>query len=352
MILVTGATGHLGNVLVRKLLERGERVRALVLPGEPLHSLRGLMIEVIVGDILDLELLERAAAGVDTVYNLAGVISILPGSDLLMQAVNVTGARNMAEASLKAGVRRMVHVSSIHAFHREPHGVTIDERTPLAVDSCAGAYDRTKALGARAVLETVERGLDAVIVCPTGIVGPHDYQESEMGGAVKNFAQKKLHFLVKGAFDFVDVRDVADGLIRAAEKGRAGETYILSGNRVTLEEIRQMAQEAAGLRSPRFILPFKVALFISAILQHYYRLTRSTPRFTPYSLQTIADNSAFCCAKASTELSYAARPLRESIADFLSWRKSYFQKHYLFQQQKKHRRKSLSVKKPYSARSK
>lgn len=326
MILVTGATGHLGNVLLRKLLNRGERVRALVLPGESLHALNGLMVEVIVGNILDRELLDRAVQGVDTVYHLAGIISILPGSDEVMQKVNVSGARNVAEASLKAGVRRLVHVSSIHAFRREPHGITIDETTPLAPDSDAGAYDRTKAGGALAVLDLVNRGLNAVIACPTGIIGPHDYQESEMGGAVVNFAAKKLHFLVKGAFDFVDVRDVAEGLILAAEKGRAGETYILSGTRVTLEQIWQMTQAEAGSRSPRVILPFKLALFFSHLLQHFYRLAKVTPRFTSYSLQTIADNSTFSCAKAAHELSYKARPLKESLADFLSWRSEYTQK--------------------------
>ena len=335
MILVTGATGHLGNVLVRKLLAKGERVRALVLPGEPLHSLNGLMVEVIVGNILDPELLERAVEGVDTVYHLAGIISILPGADELMHAVNVNGTRNVAEASLKAGVRRMVHVSSIHAFHREPHGVIIDETTPMAVDSSAGAYDRTKAQGARAVLDVVERGLNAVIVCPTGIIGPHDYLESEMGSAVKNFSEKKLNFLVKGAFDFVDVRDVAVGLIRAAEKGRSGEMYIFSGQRVSLEEIWRISQRAGGARSPKLILPFKAALFFSGILQHYYRLAKTTPRFTPYSLQTVADNSSFSCGKASEELAYTARPLQESIADFLSWRKAHYQKHFQTNRRKK-----------------
>ncbi len=328
MILVTGATGHLGNVLVRKLLERGRRVRALVLPGEPLTALNGLMVEVIVGNILDREILKRAVADVDTVYHLAGVISILSGDDEIMHQVNVTGARNIAEASLKAGVRRHVHVSSIHAFQREPHGKIIDERTPLAIGSTAGAYDRTKAEGAREVLKLVEQGLNAVIACPTGIIGPYDFQGSELGKAVLDFAIKKLHFLVNGAFDFVDVRDVAEGLILAAEKGRRGETYILSGSRATLEQVWQMAQHCSGCKSPRLILPFKLALFSSTFLQYYYRHFKLTPRFTPYSLQTIVDNSAFSCAKAVEELGYTARPLQETIADFIAWHRDCYHPHF------------------------
>jgi dihydroflavonol-4-reductase len=323
MHLVTGATGHLGNVLVRKLLERGERVRILVLPGESLHAFSAQEPEVIVGNILDRDLVERAAQGIDTVYHLAGVISILPGSESLMDRINVSGTRNIVDACLKARVRRLVHVSSCHAFRREPHGVTMDEETPLAEPNCPHAYDRTKADGSRVVLEAAGRGLDAVIVCPTGIIGPHDYLASEMGSALASFAGKKLHFLVKGAFDFVDVRDAAEGLILAAQKGRPGETYLLTGNRVTLENLWQQAQQSAGRRSPRLMVPFKLAMVFSGLLQHVYRLARFTPRFTPYSLQTVADNSSYSCAKAAAELGFTSRPLRESVADYLAWRRDH-----------------------------
>ncbi|MEW5783818.1 MAG: SDR family oxidoreductase [Bacillota bacterium] len=326
MILVTGATGHLGNVLVRELLERGERVRAMVLPGESLQSLHGLLVEVIVGNILDRAVLEKAMAGIETVYHLAGIISIMPGSHETMYRVNVDGARNVAETALQAGVRRLVHTASIHAYRREPHGVLIDENTPLAPDSPAGAYDRSKAEGALAVLELAEKGLDAVVVCPTGIIGPHDYLESEMGQLLKSFATRKLHFLVNGAFDFVDVRDVARGLIRAAEKGRTGEAYILSGNCVTLQQLRRLTQEAAGIRSRLVMLPFKTALFVSRFTEQLYRICKTTPQFTCYSLQTVIDNTNFSCAKAARELGYQARPLIETITDSLAWQKQYYQK--------------------------
>lgn len=321
MNLVTGATGHLGNVLVRRLLERGERVRVLVLPGESLHAFHGQVQEMIEGNILDRDLVDQAVQGIDTVYHLAGVISILPGSEAMMEKINVSGTRNIVEASLKARVRRLVHVSSCHAFRREPHGVTMDEETPLAEHNCPHAYDRTKADGSRVVLEAAGRGLEAVIVCPTGIIGPHDYLASEMGSALTSFARKQLHFLVEGAFDFIDVRDAAEGLILAAQKGRPGETYLLTGNRVTLESLWKLAQQSAGTRSPRLMVPFRLAMVFSGILQHVYRLARWIPRFTPYSLQTIADNSQYSCAKAAAELGFASRPLQESVTDYLSWRR-------------------------------
>lgn len=318
-ILVTGATGHLGNVLVRELLARGETVRALVLPGDRLDSLRGLMLEVAVGSVLEPATLERAMRGVKVVYHLAGIIAIRPGAEAAMRRVNVEGARSVAGAALLAGVERMVHVSSIHAFRREPHGVVMDETVPFAPDSPAGAYDRTKAEGTLAVLEAVREGLDAVVACPTGIIGPHDYLGSEMGRLLEDFARPKPHFLVRGAFDFVDVRDVARGLILASEKGRPGEAYILAGNRITLDELRRKTQAAAGVRSPVTVFPLEAVLQIARLGEWLLPRGWTGTRFTSYALQTVADNCCFSSAKAVRELGYRARPVEESVADFLAW---------------------------------
>ena len=328
MILVTGATGHIGNVLIRELVARGKQVRALVLPGEPCDSLSGLPIEMVVGDILDPDTLDRWMKDVKLVYHLAGIVSILPGDEEFMYRVNVEGSRNVARAALKARVKRMVHTASVHAFRREPHGVTMDERTPLSPAGTAGAYDRTKAEGVQAVLEVVNEGLDAVIVCPSGVIGPHDYFGSEMGELVKTFATGKMNFIVNGAYDFVDVRDVARGMILAAEKGRAGEKYILSGEQVSLRWLLNKTQQIAGRRSPTVVIPYKVALFFSRYTHYFYRRLNKTPQFTPYSLITVVENSRFSRAKAEKELGYYPRPLEESIRDYLAWRAEYYQKCY------------------------
>ena len=319
MILVTGATGHVGNVLVRQLLARGAQVRALVLPGEDAPSLQGLEVERVEGDVLDPTTLERAMDGVEVVYHLAGVISILPGSEDIMRRVNVEGVRNVVNAALKAGVRRLVHISSIHAFKRVPSGTTLDETVPFAPDSPAGAYDRTKAEGTLAVLQAVRQGLDAVIVCPTGVIGPHDYLTSEMGQTILDFAKRKLHFLVDGAYDFVDVRDVAQGLILAREKGRPGEVYILSGAHVKLVQLKKVVQEVVGVRSPAVVLPFGLAHLVATLSERFYRWTGATPRLTRYALRTVQESSDFRCDKARRELGYTPRPLRDSIADTLAW---------------------------------
>jgi len=308
---------------VRELLAQKQCVRTMVLPNDNCASLEGLNVERVTGNVLEPKTLAHAMEGVDVVYHLAGIISIMPGAETLMRKVNVDGVRNTAQAALKAGVRRMVHISSIHAFQRMPHGICIDEHIPFAPDSPAGAYDRTKAEGTLAVLETVEQGLDAVIACPTGIIGPYDYLDSEMGNVIRNFTQKKLHFLVKGAYDFVDVRDVAKGLTLAAEKGRAGETYILSGARIEIAQIKQVVQEFVGIHTPHIVAPMWLAELFARLAEPFYRLTHAIPKFTQYSLRTVQDNCDFSHAKAETELGYTPRPLRESIADVLTWRKGY-----------------------------
>jgi dihydroflavonol-4-reductase len=319
MILVTGAAGHLGNVLVRELLAAGEKVRALVYPGEPLSSLQGMLIEVIIGDVLDRDLLDQAMQDIDTVFHLAGIVAIRPGMEKLMTLVNVEGTRNVAETALKNNVRRLVHVSSVHAFQRLPVGTIIDEQAPLALDSPTGSYDRTKAEGTKIVLDFVARGLDAVIVCPSGIIGLHDYGGSEIGKALLSFANPRPALLVEGSYDFVDVRDVARGLVLAKDKGEKGEIYILSGSQVSVENLCLMAQKASGTKSTRFKVPIHFAIFILGLFQGLIRWLKINSRYTVYSLQTLLGNSAFSSVKAKTELGYQARPLSVAITDYIHW---------------------------------
>jgi dihydroflavonol-4-reductase len=319
MILVTGAAGHVGNVLIRKLVLMGEQVRALVLPGEDLKSLEGLSVEKVEGNVLNLTSLEEAMKDVNLVFHLAGIIAIMPGQEEIMQMVNVEGVKNVVNAALKTGVNRLVHVSSIHAFKRMPHGIVIDEKTPFDPKSPAGTYDKTKAEGTLAVLDGVKRGLDAVIACPTGIIGPYDFRGSEMGQLIRSFMQKKLSFLVHGAYDFVDVRDVVDGLILAAEKGRSGEAYILSGKQTKINQIKEITQKIIGIKSPVLFIPMKLALFSARFTELFYRIAKKTPKFTTYSLKTVQDNSMFSHAKAGKELGYTPRTLEETLSDTIHW---------------------------------
>jgi len=171
----------------------------------------------------------------------------------------VEGTRNVVSACLETGVRRLVYVSSIHALVEPPHGTVIDESAPFDPSRISFPYGRSKARASLEVLEAVERGLDAVIVCPTGIIGPHDYVPSEMGELFITFARGGLPAYVDGGYDFVDSRDVAAGLISAARLGRAGEVYVVFGERITVRELLLPLEELAGVKALRLRLTAQVA---------------------------------------------------------------------------------------------
>lgn len=205
-VVVTGANGHVGANLVRALLAEGRSVRALVHHSR--RALQGLEVELVEGDVRELASLQRAFEGAEVVYHLAAHISIRMNEWPLVEAINVLGTRNVVEASLQGGIRRLVHFSSIHAFNEEPHDKPVDESRPLKIPESphAAPYDRSKAAGEREVRQGIERGLDAIIINPTAIVGPHDYYPSHFGQAILSLAQGNLPVLVPGGFNWVDVR--------------------------------------------------------------------------------------------------------------------------------------------------
>jgi dihydroflavonol-4-reductase len=317
--VVTGATGHLGNNLVRSLLERGEQVRVVVLPNDPAPAIAGLPVERVEGDVRDLGSLIWAFRNADRVFHLASLITITPGRSDLLQQVNVQGTRNVVEACLRSGTRRLIYVSSIHALVEPPHGTLIDESMPFDPTRIATEYGRSKAQAAIEILAGVERGLDAVIICPTGIVGPHDFQPSEVGRLFLNVARRRMPAYVQGAYDFADVRDVVQGLLAAAEKGGRGEKYILSGETTTVRRMMGYLEESAGVRAPRLGLPANLARSVAKLALSYARWTKTRPLFTDESVDILSSNCCISHEKATRELGYSPRPFRETVRDTIHW---------------------------------
>ena len=318
MWLVTGATGHIGNVLVRKLLERGEKVRVLIPAGESRNPLRCLDVEAVEGDVLNQDSLRASMRGIKGVFHLAGVISIMPGPNPFVRKVNVDGTKNVLHIAKELGVKKVIYTSSIHAIQRMEDGV-IDESLPYDMNNPYGAYDRSKAEATLEVLNAARSGLGAVVVCPTGAIGPHDYRGSMMGAVIHDAAKAKPSLYVEGAYDFVDVRDVANGLISAAENGRRGESYILSGNKISVRYLLETVREITGHHFFQMKIPFDLAKFASLFTPMYYSLARVTPRFTPYSLEVLQSNANISHAKATRELGYKPRSIHESISDTVKW---------------------------------
>jgi dihydroflavonol-4-reductase len=319
MILVTGATGHIGNVLVRELVKRGEKVRAMVIPRDDLTPLINQEVELCIGDVLDPDSLARAMRGVDTVYHLAGMISILPGENDILRRVNLEGTRNMLAAARSQGVRRFIYTSSIHALAHLPHGETVVENVGFLPGNSVEGYDSSKALASLEVRKAAEQGMDTVIVCPTGVIGPYDYKLSELGTLILNALNKRAAFSIEGAYDFVDVRDVAQGEILAGKYGRPGETYILSGEWIRIRDILQVVRNMVNRKGPILQIPTWLAKAAANFTPYYYQLIKSKPQFTRYSIDTVQSNAVVSHAKATRELGYQPRNIRQALADTVSW---------------------------------
>ena len=319
MNLVTGAAGHLGNVLVRELLAKGKKVRALVLPGEDLKSLEGLDVECVEGNILNKDDLRRACEGIDTVFHLAALVAITPDMEDLLKKVNVDGTQNVVDVVQEMGVRRMVYTSSIHALERPPEGVAIDETLKFDANNPAGAYDRTKAQASLLVLDAIRNGMDGVIVCPTGVIGPYDFRRSELGEVIIDWMKHKPSISMQGHFDFVDVRDVAQGHILAMEKGKSGELYLLSGEQSEISSVRSLVQAAMGINTREIKFTAPIAYLVAPLAELYYRITKTRPKFTRYSVETLQSNSQINSTKAREELGYEHRNIVVTIKDTVAW---------------------------------
>ncbi|UCG54379.1 MAG: SDR family oxidoreductase [Dehalococcoidia bacterium] len=319
MVVVTGATGHIGNVLVRQLLRKGCKVKTLIPPAEDLTPLEGLKVEIVEGDVRSLNSLIQAFQGSRIVYHLAGIISILPGRDRLLEQVNVIGTQNVIEACLTVGVQRLVYTSSIHAIEEPPHGTIIDESLSCNPKRVPKNYGRSKARATLAVLEGVERGLDAVIVHPTGIIGPYDFRISEMGQLILDFINGNLKAYIDGKYDYVDVRDVAKGIILAGDKGQSGQRYILSGEQISVYRLMLMLQEISGIKAPYIQIPLWLARIAAYFSPIYYRLSKKKPRFTTYSIDVLHSNSLISSEKARHQFGFTTRPAMKSIRDAVSW---------------------------------
>jgi dihydroflavonol-4-reductase len=316
---VTGATGHLGNVLVRELLRRGKRVMALVQPADDCRALAGLGVDVIRGDVLRPETLRPAFAGVELVFHLAGVVSISSLDVAQVRTVNIEGTGNVVDAARKAGVGRLVYTSSVHAFTEPGRGGVLTEAAGYDPALAPGDYGKAKAAASRIVLEAVRGGLDAVIVNPVAVLGPNDYRLSEMGELIRMYARQAMPAGVDGRYDFVDVRDVAAGHLLAAERGRSGDSYLLSGARMTVREVMRILAEESGRRPPAFFLPLPVAASIAAFAPIFEKVTGRRALLTPYSVHTISVDFEIRDRKAREELGYTSMPVEQSLRDAWAW---------------------------------
>lgn len=322
--LLTGATGHVGSHVMHQLLDRGADIRALVLPGDPGRVRVPSEVEVCEGDVLDVASLERFFdVPADTsivVIHMAAIITIKWGYDQKVHDVNVEGTRNVVSQCIRSNVKKLLHVSSVHAIPEFPEGQIIKEVDAFDKKDIVGFYGKTKAQASQIVLDAVEQtGLNATILHPAGVVGPGDYRRGFFTTLIVEAAKGKLPAGVKGAYNFVDVRDVAQGIISAIDKGRRGECYILANRRIDLDELFYDIAVESGAKEVTGRVPMWLARLAVPFLSLTAAIRKQKPLFTLYSLYTIGSNCQFSIDKAVQELDYSVRPFSASVHDTISW---------------------------------
>jgi dihydroflavonol-4-reductase len=315
---VTGASGRLGNVLVRQLLARGDQVRALVLPGDPQGvSLEGLTYTRVEGSVLDRAALDHLVEGASGVFHLAAVIDLGNDRSGRVWKINVEGTSAVAAASQAAGVR-MVHCSSHAALQRWPLEQPLDELRPLALDEKC-PYHRSKAHAELRVLEAVSAGLDAVVCSPATLTGPHDFAPSMLGSALIDLHRGKIPILLDVVCDYADARDVVAAMIRAMAAGVRGERYLLSGEVLDMLELAAILREVTGRAMPKYSLPLWVGWAALPFALALGALTGKPPVFSAGVLRAAVFNRVVLHDKAAAALDFRPRPMRESLPDTLEW---------------------------------
>lgn len=317
--VVTGATGHIGYALLKELVAKGENVRILIRKDTPQFD--GIECEKVFGDVTDPESLEKAFDGADVVYHLAGLIDINVGNDEMVWNVNYNGTKNVVEACKKCDVRRLVYASSVDAYYPLPNNELMVEKDSFKPEELDGTYAKTKASATNYVFKNQREGLiDAVVVYPGACIGPYDFKVSNVGEMVRSVVKHgypvSLNF---GAYNFVDVRDVADGMYLAAQKGKSGEGYILCGEQISVDEFICTLCRVCGKRVPKIKMGYGIVSFAAPICEVYYKVSKQTPLFTRYSIRKLVSNCNFSIEKAKTELGYSPMTVEQSLKDMVQW---------------------------------
>ena len=322
--IVMGASGFLGNNIIR-MLEHDDNaeVRAFVLNGESISSLNNLKCSIYYGDVTKADTLNSVFEGSGDaeifVIHCAAVVYIKSKYNSRVYDVNVNGTKNIVDKVLEYNAK-LIYVSSVHAIPEKSDGNLISEVSIFNPDNVVGLYAKTKAEAARYVMDSVkDKGLNACIVHPSGILGPYDFSNSHLTALVREIVRGKLPMCVKGGYDFVDVRDVAKGIIMACDKGKKGECYIMSGEFVSIKKLADLVCDVVGRKRIKVVLPIIIAKIVAPFYEMYYNVKGKTPLFTKYSLYTLSSNSNFSNEKAKRDLGFVTRDITDTVKDMVMW---------------------------------
>jgi dihydroflavonol-4-reductase len=317
--LVTGGTGFVGAHVVRALVARGRSVRCLVRPGSRRDNLQGLPVEIASGDLGDLPSLQNALRDVDALFHCAADYRLYARDPPEIYAANVGGTENILQAAFEAGVARVVYTSSVGALGREPDGSPANETTPVSRDQMTGHYKKSKFDAERVAESWAKRGLPVVIVNPSTPVGELDIKPTPTGQMIVDFLNGRMPAYVETGLNLVDARDVAEGHILAAERGRLGEKYILGNRNMTLKEILDVLSRQTGLPSPRLRVPHWIPMAAAAIDTAAARLTGRVPKIPLEGVRMSRYRMFFDSSRAVRELGFPQSPVEAALGRAVVW---------------------------------
>lgn len=315
---VTGAAGHVGGNLVRQLLSKGWSVRCLI--HHDTRALEGVSVERIEGNLSDKTQLADQMLGCDAVFHTAAYVAVEHVDIEKMKAINVYGTATICQAALDAQIPKLIHFSSIHAFQQRPTNTPLEEDRPLVSMGESAPYDHTKAAAQRVVYDACDRGLNASIVHPTGIIGPVDFKPSRMGQVILDIMHKKMPFAINNGFNWVDVRDVCESAINCIQAGEQGQHYILPGEWATFRQISDIISAQIHSKTTFGTFPFWTAYTALPFAYVFSKLTGKRPSFSRGSLHALAVQCKDIPGTlAQHELGHSPRPLQNTIQDTVDW---------------------------------
>ena len=318
--LVTGASGFIGAAVSRAVLEAGMEVRVLVRPTSNRQNLRGMNVETVSGDLQDPHSLRKALGGCHYLFHVAAHYALWDPNPSVFYRVNVDGTKNLLQVAADVGIQRIVYTSTIGAIGLPEGGGLGTEKTPLHASQLAGHYKRSKYLAEQEVLKMAKSGLPVTIVNPTAPIGEGDVKPTPTGQIIVDYLLGRMWAYIETGMNLIDVEDVAVGHVRALEKGRIGERYILGHRNLTFREICHILAQLTGIKAPKWRLPWRAVLplaYINKWMADY--LTHQAPRIPLEGVRMAKYNMHFDCSKALRELSLPQTPVEVSLEKAVKW---------------------------------
>lgn len=324
-VLVTGATGFIGAAVARAALEQGDEVRVLVRSTSQVGNLAGLDVERVQGDLRDPPSLKVALTGCQGLYHVAAHYALWDQDPATFYKINVEGTENVLGAAVAAGVERMVYTSTIGAIGLPDGGGLGTEQLFPTLGQMAGDYKRSKFLAEQKVLKLAAEGWPVVIVNPTAPVGERDIKPTPTGQILVDFMRGRMAAYIETGMNLIDVEDVAIGHVRAMQKGRIGERYILGNRNLTLREIFEILSRITGVPAPGVRLPWRLVLPLAYVNKWISdRITHKTPRVPLEGVRMAKYFMHYDCTKARKELDLPQTPIEQALEKAVMW----FRRHH------------------------